>query len=202
MTLPAIYISLYLLTVVLCFIKRDWPLNHAKILIRIHFSLLLVLLLDIFVINFKGVWVDRLLVIAFLLTASATFALYRRTLRTWQKIYFGFFVFYPALAASTFFMDRLMFVIVASPFIATLTIPETRFSDTNYEVRKQIGILAPPTLQLIKKGLITETLLGSTNDEGVISLDILSIEIIKQTTDTTKAVITSKGKKIQGTFAK
>ncbi len=162
----------------------------------------ILLLIDIFAINFKGVLVDRLIVIAFLLTASATFALYRRTLRLWQKIYFGFFIFYPAIAASTFPMDRLGFAIVASPFLATLTIPETRFSDNNYDVREQFGIIAPMRLQLIKKGFITETVLGNTNDEDVVYLDITSIEITNQTNDTTTAVITTKEKSVQATFAK
>lgn len=202
MTLPAIYISLYLLTVVLLFVKGDWALSNKKSMIRVHLILLVLMLLDIFVINLKGVWVDRLIVIAFLLTASATFALYRKTLRLWQKIYFGFFIFYPAIAASTFFMDRLGFAIVASPFLATLTIPETRFSDENYDVREQFGIIAPMRLQLIKKGFITETVLGNTNDENVVYLDIASIKIINQTNDTTKAVITSKGKTVQAMFTK
>ena len=202
MTLPAIYISLYLLTVILCFIKRDWTLSHKKILVRSHLSLLLLILIDIFVINLKGVSVDRLIVIAFLLTASATFALYRRTLRLWQKIYFGLFIFYPAIAASTFLMDRLGFAIIASPLLATLTIPEIRFSDNDYDVREQFGIIAPMRLQLIKKGLITETVLGNINDEDVVYLDISSIKIISQTNDTTEAVLTSNGKTVQATFTK
>ena len=177
-------------------------MGYKKTLIWVHLSLLILLLIDIFVINFKGVWVDRVIVIAFLLTASATFALYRKTLRPWQKIYFGFFIFYPAIAASTFLMDRLMFAILASPLIATLTIPETRFSDNNYDIREQFGIIAPMRLQLIKKGLITETVLGNTSDEDVVYLDISSIKIIDQTNDTTKAIITSKGKTVQATFTK
>jgi hypothetical protein len=95
-----------------------------------------------------------------------------------------------------------MFVIVASPLLTTLTIPETRFSDDIYEVREQFGIIAPVRLQLIKKGFITETVLGNTNDEEVVYLDISSFKIINQTKDTTKAVITSKGKRVQATFTK
>ncbi len=57
-------------------------------------------------------------------------------------------------------------------------------------------------LQLIKKGFITETVLGNTNDEDVVYLDITSIEITNQTNDTTTAVITTKEKSVQATFAK
>ncbi len=95
-----------------------------------------------------------------------------------------------------------MFAIVASPFLATLTIPETKFSDNNYEIREQFGIIAPMRLQLIKKGFITETVLGNTNDEDIVYLYISSIKIINQTNDTTKAVITSKEKTVQATFTK
>ena len=108
MILPAIYISLYLLTVVLFFVKLNWANKYKKLLIKAHVILLLILLLDIFVVNIKGVWLERLFVIAFLLTASMTFALYRRILQTWQKIYFGFFLFYPIVAAATFLIDRII----------------------------------------------------------------------------------------------
>jgi hypothetical protein len=164
--------------------------------------LLLLLLGDIFIINLKGVWLDRLIVVAFLLSASATFALYRKTLRLWQKIYFGFFVFYPAIAATTFLMDRIMFVVVASPLLISLTIPETRYSDKDYEVREQVGLIAPMRLQLIKKGLITESVLGICRDEDIVFLDISSVHITRQTKDSTNAIITSNDKTYQATFAK
>ena len=202
MTLPVIYISLYVLTIILCFIRRDWTVKYKRVLINAHLILLLLLLVDIFIVNLKGVWPDRLIVVCFLLTASATFALYGKTLRLWQKIYFGFFLFYPAIAATTFLIDRIGFVVVASPLLVSLTIPETRFSDKNYEVREQVGLIAPMRLQLIKKGLITEKVLGTCRDEEVVYLAISSISILSQTTDTTKVTIKSIDKIYQATFTK
>ena len=202
MTLLTIYITLYLLTVVLCFIRRDWADKYKKVLIRPHLVLLLLLTVDLFLINLKGVWLDRLLVIAFLLTASLTFALYRKTLRLWQKVYFGFYVFYPAFAAATFLMDRIMFAIVASPLIVSLTVPEVRFSNKDYDVRVPVGIIAPMRLQLIKKGLITEKSLGICNDEDVVTLDVSKISIVRETKHSTKAIITSNDKTYHATFIK
>ena len=202
MTVPAIYMSLYLLTVILCFVERDWTVKYKRISINGHFILLLLLLVDIFIVNLRGVWLDRLIVVAFLLTASAIFALYRKTLRLWQKIYFGFFLFYPAIAAVTLLMDRIMFVVVASPLLVSLAMPETRFSDKDYEIRAQVGLLAPMRLQLIKKGLITEKVLGTCADQDVVNLDITSLNIKNQRQDTTTAIINSKNKMFEVTFTK
>lgn len=202
MILPAIYISLYLLTVILCFIKCEWTNKYKKILINAHLILLLLVAGNSFLINLKGVWLERLIVVTFLLTASATFALNRKTLELWQKIYFGFFLFYPAIAATTFLIDRIMFVVAASPLLVFLIIPETRFSDKDYEVREQVGLIAPMRLQLIKKEFVTEKVLGTCSDEDVVHLDITSFDITSQTGDTTKAIITSQDKWFQATFAK
>jgi len=57
-------------------------------------------------------------------------------------------------------------------------------------------------LQLIKKGFITEKVLRTCNDEGVVHLDISSINITSSTKEITKAIITSKGKTYQATFTK
>ena len=202
MTLPVIYICLYLLTVVLFFVKQNWVDKYKKLLIKAHVILLLILLLDIFVVNIKGVWLDRLFVIAFLLTASMTFALYRRTLRTWQKIYFGFFLFYPIVAAATFLVDRIMFILVASPLLVTLTVPQTKFSSKDYEVREIVGALAPVQLTLVKKGLVTEHYLGIINAEEVNYGDITGLNILSETQDTTFAIVTSADKNYKVAFHK
>jgi len=202
MTLPVIYICLYLLTVVLFFVKQNWVDKYKKLLIKAHAILLLILLLDIFVVNIKGVWLDRLFVIAFLLTASMTFALYRRTLRTWQKIYFGFFLFYPIVAAATFLVDKIMFVLVASPLLVTLTVPQTKFSSKDYEVREILGALAPVQLTLVKKGLVTEHYLGIINAEEMNYGDITGLNILSETKDTTFAIVTSADKNYKVAFHK
>jgi hypothetical protein len=200
MTLPTIYISLHLLTVCLLFIKSDGADKSKKSVITAHLILLVLLIVDIFIINLRGVWLDRLLVVAFLLTASVTFALHRRTLRTWQKLYFGFFLFYPILAATTFLMDRIMFVVVASPLLVTLTVPETKFSTKDYEVREIVGALAPVQLALIKKGLLTERYIGITNDEQVTYKDITGLNILSVTKDTTFAILISGDKSYKVAF--
>lgn len=202
MMLPAIFISFYLLTVVLCFIKRDWRLRYKKILIGTHLFLFLLILVTIFLINFRGAWFERLCGIAFLVTGSATFALYRTTLRFWQKIYFGCFAFYPFAAAVTFIIDRILFVIIASPLLITLVAPKTRFSNADYEVREQVGLMAPLRLQLIKKGLLTESVIGTCNDENIVRQNISSMTITSQIKDTTKAIITANDKKYETVFAK
>lgn len=189
MTLPAIYIILHLLTVILIFIKSNWSDKYKRKLIVAHLVLLLFLVLDIFVFNLRGVLLDRLIAVAFLLTASTIFALYRQTLKFWQKLYFGFFLFYPIVAATTFLIDRIMFVVVASPLLVTLTIPETKFSSKEYDLRKIVGAMSPVQIDLVKKGLITERHLGISNDEQITSKEITGLTIIRITGDTTIASV-------------
>ncbi len=202
MTLPAIYICLYLLTIVLFFVKQNWAYKYKKLLIKAHLILLFILLLDIFVVNLKGVWLDRLFVVAFLLTASITFALYSRKLRTLQKIYFGFFLFYPIVAAATFLVDRIMFAVVASPLLFALTVPETKFSSKDYEVREIVGALAPVRLTLVKKGLVTERYIGIINAGELNYGDITGLNILSETKDTTFAIVTSGDKNYKVAFHK
>ncbi|MBP8114144.1 MAG: hypothetical protein KAY50_02245 [Chitinophagaceae bacterium] len=179
------------MTVVLFFIKKNLADKYKKSLIKAHVILLLIMLLDIFIINFKGVWFDRLIVVAFLLTASLTFALYRRTLRAWQKLYFGFFLIYPIVAAATFLIDSIFFIVVASPLLFSLYVPEVKFSSKNYELREFVGSIAPVQLQLIKKGFVTEKYIGASNNEKITYKDITGFDIIRISGDTTFAWVKS-----------
>lgn len=171
-------------------------------LISAHLVLLLFILFDIFVFNLKGVLLDRIIIVAFLLTASTTFALYRETLKLWQKLYFGFFLFYPIVAALTFLIDRIMFVIVASPLIVSLTIPETKFSSKEYDLREIVGAIAPVQLELVKKGLITEEHLGVSNDERITYKDITGLTIIRVIKDTTITLVKTGNKNLEIAFHK
>jgi len=202
MTLPAIYISLHLLTVLLFFIKKNWTDRYKKMFITSHLILLLFVLLDIFVINLRGVWVDRIIVVAFLLTASTTFALYRKTLNMGLKLYFGFFFFYPFIVAVTFLIDRIMFVVVASPLLVSLTIPETKFDSKEYELREIVGAIAQVQLALVKKGFVTEKYLGASNDEEITNLDISGLTVIQVTNDSTVAILKSGDKNFKVAFRK
>lgn len=200
--LPTIYISVLLLTAFLCFIKNEWPSKYKKVLISVHLVLFLLIILNLSVFNLRGVWLERINVITFLLTGAGIFALYRKTLHLWKKIYFGFYLFYPLIAPITFFIDRIMFVLALSPFIVTMLIPESRLSSQDFEIRSPIGLISTPRLQLIKKGLITETSLGICNNEDVVLLDISGIKITSQGSDSTQAIIISKGKEYPATFCK
>jgi hypothetical protein len=202
MVLPTIYISLLLLAAFLSFMKNEWALKYKKVLISVHLILFLLIILNLSVFNLRGVWLERIIVIAFLLTGAGIFALYRKTLHLWKKIYFGFFLFYPLFAPITFFIDRILFVLALSPFIATMLLPETRLSSQDLEIRSSIAIMSAPRLQLIQKGFITETSLGICNSEDVVLLDISGIKIASQESDSTQAIIISMGKEYPVTFYK
>lgn len=200
MILPVIYIALHLSTVILFFIKGNFIDKYKKTLIAANLVLLSFILLDIFVFNLRGVLFERIIVIAFLLTASATFSLYRQTLKLWQKLYFGFFLFYPIVAVATLLIDRIMFIVVASPLLITLTIPETKFSSKEYDLREIVGSMAPVQLGLVKKGVMIEKHLGVSNDERITYKEITGLTIIRVTSDTTIALIKSADKSYEISF--
>jgi len=200
--LPLISISLLLLTAFFCFTKNTWASKYKNVSISVHLILFLLIMLNLSVINLRGVWVERIIFTAFLLTGAGIFALYRKTLPLWKKIYFGFFFFYPLLAPITFFIDRILFVLALSPFIIPMLLPETKLSSHDYEIRSPIGILSAPRLELIQLGLITETSLGICNDEDVVLLDISDIKIGTKGSDSTTVIIISKGKEYPAIFYK
>jgi hypothetical protein len=201
--LPAIYISLYLSILVLSFSKtREWAIVTRKQLMISHLTLLFIVVLDIFLINFNGVWLDRLIVIIFVLTGTAVFAFHRKTLGILQKIYFGFFVFYPVFVMISFFMDRIFFAIIASPLLVSLVVPNTIFTNKDYDIREPFGIIAAPRLELIKRGIFTESSEGICNDEDIVSLEISSIQIISKNADSVMVLVQSKDKTFRAAFVK
>jgi|GEM_PF-2034530 len=200
LALLIVYVSVSLQTVFLCFMKNTWATKYKKGLIAVHLVSCLLIILNLSPISFRGIWVERVLVLAFLLTGSGTFALYRKTLQPWKKIYFGFFFFYPLLAPLTFFIDRIFCALVLGPLIASLWLPEIRYSSQDIDVRSPVGIFAGPRIQLVEKGLITETNLGICNNGDVVSLDISAVQILSRESDSTKAIISSQGKEYPATF--
>ena len=177
-------------------------MEYKRKFINVNLILLFLVVVDLSVFNFRGVLLDRIILISFLLTAAVIFALYRKTLKSWQKIYYGLFIFYPLLSPLTFFIDRIFCVFALSPFIVSLMLPETRYENQNYELRCPVGIMSGPKLQLIKKGIVTETLLGTCNNEDIVSLDISNIQVTSVTVDSTTAVIMAKDQKYQAVFYK
>lgn len=95
-----------------------------------------------------------------------------------------------------------MFIVVASPLLVTLTVPETKLSTDKYELREIVGAMAPVKLALIEKGLITEMYLGSCNDERIIYKDIKGLDIIRKAGDTTFALVRSGDTSYEITFHK
>ncbi len=190
------------MTLILFFIKKDWPEKYKKAIFQTHLISFICLLLDIFVISLRGAWSNKLIAITFLLTASLTFALYRRTLGSWQKVYFGFFLFYPIIAAATFVIDRIMFLVLAGPLLFSLYVPDVKFSSKDYELREFVGTIAPVQLQLIKKGLLTEEYIGASKNEDIILKKIKDLVIIRKSGDTTFALVKSVDKDYEVAFNK
>lgn len=202
MILATIYISIYSLLLVLLFTKKEWANTFKKTIATTHWILLAGIIVDVFVINLRGVLADRILAVAFLLTGMAVFSLYIKKLRLWEKLYFGLFLFYPIVIAITFLLDRILCFIIASPLLFSLIIPETKFSTRDFELREQGGGLEPIQIVLIKKGVLTEKNLGTSNDEELGKLHITNLIITQASKDSTAAIVTADHKDYTITFRK
>jgi len=153
-----------------------------RVLIAGHWIFAVLLFLDLimrFTIDttFRGVYADRISFWGLLITGALFSALYKGQ-NPFSKIYFGFYLYYPTVALLTFLIDRIMFVIVASPILASLLIPDTYYKDNKFEIRSGGGVLAPHQLVLVETNHITESQVGWKvyNDEA--NREIKGIEIL------------------------
>jgi hypothetical protein len=205
MTLPIIYISFFILTIGLFFVQIEWTIKYKKWLTIGHLVSLLFLSVDFYLItkynsSFKTIWVDRLFAISFLLSGAMTFALYRKTLKWWTKIYFGVFFIYPAFAALTFLIDRTFFVIAASPLIVTLLSTEIYYTDKNYDIRTMQGLMAPSRLVLIEKGVLTEEEIGKSDEELIGNGNYKNFKLLISSKDSTIVSVDIDGQQTNLTF--
>jgi hypothetical protein len=174
---------IYAATVVLNFIKREWPTRIKRILTIGHIvfgglTVIQIILLLTNQMTFRGIYSDRIIFWGLFITGGLLFSLFKRSI--WAKIYFGIYLYYPIIALTTFFMDRIMFVIVASPILASVMVPDTYYKDNTLEIRSNIGLMVPRKIVLVEKNLVTEKEIGMT-EYGNDKID--SIEILNSTAD-------------------
>jgi hypothetical protein len=183
-TLGLIYTS----TLILNFIKRDWPTTVSKYLLFGHVIFAALLVIDMLLLltierTFRGIYFDRLIFWGLFITGGLFFALFKgKALLT--KIYFGTYLFYPIITMVTFLVDRIMFVLIASPILVSVLLPETYYKDNKLEIRSSTGLMAPRQIVLIEKNLLTEKEIGRTEyGDG----EITAIEILHSSADSVKA---------------
>ena len=179
---------IYLTTLVLNFVKKDWPTTLRKVLVRGHIifaglTVIQVILLTTSRLTFRGVYFDRVIFWGLFITGGLFFALFKGQTRL-TKLYFGTYLLYPIIAATTFLIDRIMFVLFASPFLVSLILPETYYKDDKFEIRNNSGLMAPRQIVLIEKNWLTEKEIGKT-EYG--DSKINKIEILNTTTDSINA---------------
>ena len=207
MTIAIIFVGLFLMTVGIYFFKKDWSTQTKRNLAYIHFACLFILLADIVLIinlstSFKTLWSDRIVAIAFFISGALIFALYKNKLKLWAKFYFGFFFFYPLVVPFAFLIDRIFFVIVASPLIGILMSPDVYYSDKDYDIRTMQGLIAPNRLVLVEKLVFTEREIGKSDEEPVGDGNYKMFKVIAKNQDSTKVEVDYQGQRIFYTFRK
>ncbi len=205
MILVVVYAGLFVLTMALFFFRKQVAVNYQKRLLFLHIVLLLILGVDSFLIttfniSFRTFWVDRLIAIGFLISGAALFALSSKTTQWWAKMYFGVFFFYPILTAFALLIDRIFFMIFASPLLVILASPDIYYSDKNYDIRTMSGMLAPKRVVLIEKSLLTERALGECNEESIGNGSYKNVELLQTNADSATISVDIKGKKTILTF--
>lgn len=179
---------IYVTTLVLNFVKKDWPTTFRTILVRGHIvfvglTTIQIILLTTGGLTFRGIYFDRIVFWGLFISGGLFFALFKgKTILA--KIYFGTYLFYPLIAATTFLIDRIMFVLFASPFLVSLILPETYYKDDKFELRNNSGPMAPRQIILIEKNWLTEKEIGKTEYRDG---EIKGIEILGATTDSINA---------------
>lgn len=162
--------------------------KYKKYLVRIHVISVALLLVNVVLIigfesSFRTFWFDRLVLLCFLLSGTFIFAIGRNHLKLRDKLYFGFFFFYPFVVVLASVMDRIFFVLVASPFLWVSTTPEIYYHDSNYDIRPVKGIMAPRILELIKNEVFLETRVGTYRGEYIENKAYQNLKIITQNSD-------------------
>jgi hypothetical protein len=186
MEIPITLGLIYTLTVILNFAKRDWPTIIKRYLIIAHLIFAGLMILDIVLLltterTFRGVFFDRIVFWGLFITGGLFFSLFKG--KGWPtKIYFGIYLFYPVMAMATFFIDRIMFFIVASPLIVSTLLPETYYKDSKFELRDFGGLMAPVRTILVEKDWLTEKTIGQT-DNNLGDMEIEKIKIVNVTKD-------------------
>lgn len=171
---------IYTFTLILNFIKRDWSTNIKKYLLIGHVIFAGLLVIDFVLLltterTFRGIYFDRLFFWGLFITGGLIFALFKgKGLLT--KVYFGTYLFYPIIAMATFLVDRIMFVVIASPILVSVILPETYYKDNKLELRGATGLMAPMKIILIEKELLTEKNIGTTEygDREIETIEILN----------------------------
>jgi hypothetical protein len=188
MVIPIILGLIYTSTLVLNFIKKDWPPIIKKYLVIGHVIFAGLIIIDIVLLSttgstFRGIYFDRLIIWGLLITGGLFFALFKGK-GLLAKIYFGAYLFYPVVAMATFLIDRIMFVLIASPILVSVMVPETYYNDKKFEIRSSIGLMASRKIVLVEKKLVTEKAIGEMEySQG----EITAIEILGSTSDSVNA---------------
>lgn len=152
--------SFHLLLLVLAFVSRGrWGRGYRLVRLLAMACTLLVLVQLVlhfgFDRTFRGVWTDRVCPLLMLLSGAALFALYRKNLGPAMKWVSGIAFVYPLIGALLFPVDKMLFVIVASPILVGLDAPTVQYSDDRFDIRTMTGPIAPAWLELVeKKGLV------------------------------------------------
>ncbi len=195
MTVIAIVFGLiYVSMLVLNLVKLDLLPNFEKTISALHLTFLLLTITEIILLTtsgatFRGVYFDRFILLGLLLSGGLYFALFKGN-TIWAKLYFGTYLFYPAVAMITFLFDRIMFAVFAGPILISLTVPDIYYKDNNYELRSRTGLLAGEQMILIEKGWLTEKEVGHTEP---VTKKITSFKIVNRTPDSIEARLYYEG---------
>jgi len=183
-----VFIILYVTSILFIISKSNVDFKNIKLFKSIRIVVIILFILEltleiIYNLTYSNYFTNRILVLVLILSGVYTFVTLKKDSFPLQKVYFGLYLVYPLFALLTFFLDRIMFVIVASPLIFSYMLPKVYFSDSNYEIRTFGGGLAYPRIELVEKFTITEKRLAITYLDYIKEREYSSFEILESSED-------------------
>lgn len=184
---------LYLLMLILSFAKWNSPKFFKRSMLVAHFVFWGLIAVEMLMIStddfsFRGVYADRIIVLGLILSGGLSYSLFKHSSIA-TRAYFGAFLYYPIVAAATFFVDRIFFVIISGPILMSLLIPEIFYSDWNFEIRQNTGLLVARRLTLVEKNWLVEKDIGHTEYLDGEEAGIKNIEVLNTTKDSVNVKI-------------
>ena len=193
MLLPIAFGFLYLVILIFSLVRKEWRKFLKRWTLVIHFAIWGLAVVDILLmwtndLSFRGVYADRIIVLGLILSGGLSYSLFKHSSIA-TRAYFGAFLYYPIVAAATFFVDRIFFVIISGPILMSLLIPEIFYSDWNFEIRQNTGLLVARRLTLVEKNWLVEKDIGHTEYLDGEEAGIKNIEVLNTTKDSVNVKI-------------
>lgn len=183
-----LFVILYCSSIFLIFSKKKEVFVNSKIFYSIHILVLILFVIEIILsikydLKYINYYTDRFLILILILSGIFSFISLKKYSPMILKVYFGLYLIYPIITLLAYFIDRIMFVLVAGPLLFSFMLPKVYYSDSDYEIRTVGGGLSNTKVELIEKFIFTEKRLAVTDLEEIKFKEYSNFKILESSED-------------------